>query len=212
MATSTANRLTIQHRSYFDRLAPSWDDGHTPGELACLRDIVADLDIETGSSVLDIGSGTGVLVPFLLEAVGDRGKVIALDFSRGMLEQAKARGFGPWVDFLQADVAAIPLAEDLVDIAICSNTFPHFGDQAGTLREIAMVVRAGGRVVICHTMSRGAINQFHRSVGGVVGADLLPDEVRMGEMVRDASLAITRLEDCSRRYLLIARRLVQTPG
>ena len=240
MATSSAIRLATQHQEYCDQLASSWDREITVEGVECLSNIVKELSIRPGSHVLDIGSGTGILLPLLIEAVADKGKITALDFSQNMLKQAKAKGFQPskgtpsphlplsgegqkkWrptrhlplsvegrVDFVQADVTAIPLSNNLADLAICNNTFPHFNNRAKALEEMARILKDNGRLVICHTMSRDVINYLHQSIGGVVGADLLPDESQMRELIKHVGLTITCLEDRPKRYLVIAKKVIR---
>jgi ubiquinone/menaquinone biosynthesis C-methylase UbiE len=206
MAASSVGKLAMQLQEYFDQLAPTWDKELTPERLKCLGNIVKELGIKPGYYVLDIGSGTGALLPFLIAELGDEGKIFALDFSAEMLGQAQAKNFPPIVGFAQADVLAIPLADNSLDLAICNSVFPHFNDKAKALKEIARVLRDNGRLVICHTMSRAMLNQLHRSVGGVIAHDLLPDESRMRRLIKQAGLKITHFEDSSERYLVIAEK------
>jgi ubiquinone/menaquinone biosynthesis C-methylase UbiE len=196
----------MQLQEYFDQLAPTWDEELTPERLKCLGNIIKELGIKPGYYVLDIGSGTGVLLPFLIAELGDEGKIIALDFSAEMLGQAQAKNFPPMVSFAQADVLAIPLADNSVDLAICNSVFPHFTDKAKALKEIARVLRNNGRVVICHTMSRAMVNQLHQSAGGVIANDLLPPEFRLSGLIKQAGLRITHFEDSPERYLVIAEK------
>jgi ubiquinone/menaquinone biosynthesis C-methylase UbiE len=196
----------MQLQEYFDQLAPIWDEELTPERLKCLGNIVKELGIKPGYYVLDIGSGTGVLLPFLIAELGGEGKIVALDFSAEMLGQAQAKNFPPIVSFAQADVLAIPLADNSVDLAICNSVFPHFTDKAKALKEIARVLRNNGRVVICHTMSRAMVNQLHQSAGGIVVSDLLPDESQLGRLIKQAGLRVTHFEDSPERYLVIAEK------
>jgi ubiquinone/menaquinone biosynthesis C-methylase UbiE len=196
----------MQLQEYFDQLAPTWDEELTHERLKCLGNIVKELDIRPGYYVLDIGSGTGVLLPFLITELGYKGRIVALDFSAEMLVQAQAKNFPPMVGFAQADVLAIPLADNSVDMAICNSVFPHFSDKVRALREIARVLKNNGRLVICHTMSRDMLNRLHQSVGGVVANDLLPDESQLRGLIKQARLKITRFEDNAERYLVIAEK------
>ncbi|GAI23294.1 unnamed protein product, partial [marine sediment metagenome] len=136
----------MQLQEYFDQLAPTWDKELTGERLNCLGSIVKELGIKPGYYVLDIGSGTGVLLPFLIAALGDEGKIIALDFSAEMLVQGKAKSSPPIVDFVQADGMAIPLADDSMDLALCNSVFPHFNDKVKALKKIARVLKNGGRL------------------------------------------------------------------
>jgi ubiquinone/menaquinone biosynthesis C-methylase UbiE len=196
----------MQLQEYFDQLAPTWDKELTRERLKCLGNIVKELGIKPGYYVLDIGSGTGVLLPFLIAELGDEGKIVALDFSAEMLGQAQAKNFPPIVAFAQADVLAIPLADNSVDLAICNSVFPHFNDKVKALKEIARVLRNNGRLVICHTMSREMINQLHQSTGGAVANDLLPPEFQLRGLIKQAGLKITHFEDSRERYLVIAEK------
>ena len=206
MAASPAGRLAMQLQEYFDQLAPTWDKELTRDRLKCLGNIVKELGIKPGYYVLDIGSGTGVLLPFLITELGGEGRIVALDFSAEMLVQAQAKNFPPMVVFAQADVLAIPLADNSVDMAICNSAFPHFGDKVKALKEIARALKNNGRMVICHTMSREMLNRLHQSVGGIVANDLLPDEFQLRALTKQAELKITRFEDNPERYLVIAEK------
>ena len=196
----------MQLQEYFDQLAPTWDKELSGERLNCLSNIVQELGIKPGYHVLDIGSGTGVLLHFLITELGGEGKIVALDFSAEMLCQAKAKNFQPIVDFAQADISAIPLADDSVDLAMCNSAFPHFDDKASALKEITRVLRNNGRLVICHTMGRNMINQLHQSIGGAVANDLLPDEFQLRELINKAGLKVTHFEDSPKRYLVIAEK------
>jgi ubiquinone/menaquinone biosynthesis C-methylase UbiE len=196
----------MQLQEYFDQLAPTWDKELTPERLKCLGNIVKELGIKPGYYVLDIGSGTGALLPFLIAEVGHEGIIVALDFSAEMLVQAQAKNFPPMVGLAQADVNAIPLPNNSVDMAICNSAFPHFSDKVRALKEIARVLRNHGRLVICHTMSREMLNRLHQSIGGIIASDLLPDESQLRGLIEQAGLKITHFEDGPQRYLVIAEK------
>ena len=196
----------MQLQEYFDQLAPTWDKELTPDRLKCLREIVQELGVKPGDHVLDIGSGTGVLVPFLIAELGTEGKIVAVDFSMEMLVQAQAKDFPRIVGFAQADVLAIPMADDSVDLAMCNSALPHFSDKEKALKEIARVLRTNGRLVICHTMNREMLNRLHQSIGGAVANDLLPDEFHLRRLIKQAGLRITQFEDGPERYLVIAEK------
>jgi len=206
MAASSVDRLAVQLQEYFDQLAPAWDKELTPERLQCLGTIIRELGIKPGDHVLDIGSGTGVLVPFLTAELGTEGKVIALDISMEMLVQAQAKDFTAVVGFVQADIVAIPLADESMHLAMCNSALPHFGDKGKALKEMARVLRTNGRLVICHTMSREALNRLHESIGGMVANDLLPDESQIRRLIEQARLKITHFEDGPERYLVIAEK------
>jgi len=196
----------MQLQEYFDQLAPTWDNELTLERLQRLGDIVKELGIKPEYYVLDIGSGTGVLLPFLIAELGEEGKIVAMDFAAEMLVRAQAKNFPSIVGLAQADVLAIPMADSSVDLAICNSALPHFDDKVKALKEIARVLKNNGRLVICHTMSREALNQLHQSIGGAVANDLLPDEFQVRGLIKQAGLEATRFEDSPERYLVIAEK------
>jgi len=196
----------MELREYFDELAPTWDELVTEESRGRIAGIVRQLDIGPGCSVLDVGSGTGVLLSFLIAEMGSQGRIIATDISGRMLAQAKCKNSGSIVDFAQADAMAIPLADRSVDMVICNSVFPHFSDKVRALEEMARVLKNSGSLVICHTMSRAMINELHQSIGGMVGDHLLPAEPQLREQARQAGLTINRYEDRAERYLVIAEK------
>lgn len=194
----------MNHREFFDRAAVEWDTLEVEETHTRLREIMAELSIEPGSAVLDVGSGTGVLMPLLLEATDGEGQIVALDFSGEMLSRAQAKGHP--VAYVQGDAQRLPFPAETFDWVICNAVFPHFPDKRRALGETSRVLREGGRLVICHTASRQAINEFHRSVGGVVAHDTIPDEKAMQQMLREVGLGEVKVRDEPDRYLALGQR------
>jgi len=173
--------------------------------MAKLRQMAQRLNITPGSTVLDVGSGTGVFLPFLLNRIGGRGQLIALDFAEEMLKGAWAKGLRRDIDYLQADVTNIPLLEEVSDVVVCYSTFPHFRDKPRALAEINRVTKGGGRLFICHTSNRATINQLHSSIPAVKN-DIIPDEPEMQFMLLMAGFVDVKIDDNSESYLVRARK------
>jgi len=191
-------------RDFFDERAATWDEGRPPESIPRVRDIVAGLNIASGSRVLDVGCGTGVLVPILEPMVGASGLLVELDVSREMLERAKAKAAASPCLCAQADAMDLPFAVECFDWILCYSVFPHFLDQRRGAMQLAQSLRPGGRLVVCHSQSREAINELHRSVGDVVGGHILPPENEMRALFRELGFEVTRIEDVPDRYVLVA--------
>jgi ubiquinone/menaquinone biosynthesis C-methylase UbiE len=192
-------------RAFFNQRAAVWDETAVERDEAKLALMAARLKIECGDMVLDVGSGTGVFLPFLLSKVGSDGRIFALDIAERMLQKARAKGFGGNIVYLNADVANLPLADEVFDSAVCYSSFPHFPDKMRALMEINRVTKAGGYLFICHTSSRESINEVHNGIHEVVN-DLIPDEEEMRAMLSEAGFGDIRIEDNTEDYLCQARK------
>ena len=193
----------MNKREFFDSLAPAWDRDAQEGEADSkirYRELLEALSLKRADRVLDVGSGTGVLIPYLVEAVGAGGEIIALDFSLAMLHTAKTKYPAGRVRFLQADAHYLCLREETVDAVVCFSTFPHFDDQANVLGEFRRVLKPGGHLNIVHFMSREEINAFHARVDGPVRKDALPDHDDMALLLKQAGFQDISIEDRSSFY------------
>jgi trans-aconitate 2-methyltransferase len=109
--------------------------------------VIDRLELAGDETVLDAGCGSGRVTEVLLERL-PAGRVIALDGSRSMLEHARTRleRFGERVRFVLADLGApLPLDEP-VDAILSTATFHWIPDHDALFRNLASVVRPGGRL------------------------------------------------------------------
>jgi len=114
------------------------------------NDAVARLVLRGEETVLDAGCGTGQVTATLLERL-PRGRVVALDASRRMLDAARERlGADARVRFVEADLALplpLPLAEP-VDAIVSTSTFHWVRDHDALFANLAAVLRPGGQLVV----------------------------------------------------------------
>ena len=192
-------------RTFFNRQAGVWDDEFCEQDCSKLGGMVSRLHIRLGDKVLDIGSGTGIFLPFLKGMVGDSGQIVALDYAEEMLKKAAAKRLGSNVSYVQADVTWLPFASCTFDSIVCYSCFPHFGDKAQALAEMGRVVRPGGWLYVCHTSSRLQINEFHRRIESVK-QDCLPESDVMRRIVIAAGFATVSIDDGTDSYLLAAHK------
>jgi trans-aconitate 2-methyltransferase len=112
-------------------------------------DVLARLPLDGDETVLDAGCGSGRVTELLLERL-PRGQVIALDGSPSMIDAARARlaGHDDRVTFLLADLARpLPMARASTDAILSTATFHWVPDHDGLFRNLAAVLRPGGRLV-----------------------------------------------------------------
>ena len=98
-------------------------------------------------AILELGCGTGKNTEFLV-TIGQQ--VHAVDFSQGMLAQARAKRFGPTVTFSEADITQPwPCADQSLDLITCSLVLEHIADLAFVFGEAARVLLPSGHLFVC---------------------------------------------------------------
>jgi len=192
-------------RAYFNQRAAIWDETASEQDTTKLKRMAGRLNIKPGSTVLDVGTGTGVFIPFLLSKIGRNGQIVAFDFAEEMLRKAQAKSCNRNIDYLHADVTNIPLGDEIFDIVICYSSFPHLQNKPRALAEMNRVIKTGGKLFICHTSSRTRINEIHRQIPAVEN-DLIPDKGEMQIMLSMAGFTGIEIDDNSESYLCSARK------
>ena len=83
---------SVARKAYFNEAAKDWDEKYYTSELvAHLEMLVPKFGLKPGQSVLDAGTGTGVLIPFLLKAIGPSGSITAIDYAENMIERFRTK-------------------------------------------------------------------------------------------------------------------------
>jgi demethylmenaquinone methyltransferase/2-methoxy-6-polyprenyl-1,4-benzoquinol methylase len=118
-----------------------------------------------GQSVLDCATGTGDLALTFKHKVGATGRVVGTDFCAEMLAPApaKAAAKGLEVEWAVADAMHLPYDDNTFDVASISFGIRNVDDPVVCLREMARVVRPGGRVVVVEFgQPRGLFGALYR--------------------------------------------------
>jgi arsenite methyltransferase len=114
--------------------------------------ILLALSIESGSHVLDVGSGPGHQAYELAAVVGAGGKVAGVDSAASALDIAKRRCSAfPNVTFDLGEASKLPFPEATFDAAMSSQTFEYLEDVPAALTEMHRVLKPGGRALIHDT-------------------------------------------------------------
>lgn len=169
----------------FDTLVPRYDllnhlmsGGH---DLLWRRRTAASLPAGC-RCVLDLGTGTGDLAITVLQRTD--AAVIGLDLSMPMLELATTKvrklGVSDRISMAQGDVLALPFANDRFDATTIAFGLRNVADRSAALREMARVVRPGGKVLVLEmtlprrTLARSFFRLYLRSVIPTMGRLLSP--------------------------------------
>lgn len=201
-------------RAMFDRIAPIYDAMNrvfTMGLDGRWRRLAAASAVRPGDRVLDAACGTGDLAIAAREAGGD---VTGLDFSERMLERARRKSEA--IEWILGDVLALPFDDSTFDAATIGFGIRNVEDLDAGLRELARVVRPGGRLAVLEiTRPRGALRPFFKLwfdvliplagklLPGGVAFSYLPASVRRFPGPNELTDALRRagFEDVSYRLL-----------
>jgi demethylmenaquinone methyltransferase/2-methoxy-6-polyprenyl-1,4-benzoquinol methylase len=224
-----------QVQAMFDRIAGGYDTLNsvmTAGLHHSWRRRAVELaEVGPGSRALDVATGTGDLAFALAEAIGPdgNGSVVGADFSEQMLTIARDKAangaVGPAtapVRFEQGNALLLPHASDEFDAATVGFGVRNFSDLDQGLRELARVVRPGGRIVILEmtTPQKPPLSTFFklwfnrvvpvlgRVAGDSAAYSYLPNSVRRfpGPEELAARMAAAGLGDI--RYVLTAGGII----
>ena len=193
-------------RRAFDALAPRWD-AMKPDEAvaAGVERGLALLGELSGLSVVDLGCGTGRLEEVLLPRLG-AGRVVAVDFSPAMIEQASRRVPDPRVTWLCRDVLDTGIPAASADVVLCFDAFPHFHSRAALLAETARWLKPGGAFLVWHDVGREHLERVHRRAGPAMERDLLQPVPALAELAAAAGFRVERADEDETSYTLLARR------
>ena len=182
-------------REAFDEWAREGRDrGMAERHWHTAKEALARLPVETGDTVLDLGTGSGYALRALRER--EMGRGYGVDASPEMLDNARGYTDDPAIAYLQADFETLPFATNAVDHAFSMEAI-YYADVPAALRELRRVIRPGGTLFLAvdyyaenpHTtdwdefidvplarLSRGEYREALREAGFHVAAqDNVPD-------------------------------------
>ncbi|MEU6707316.1 class I SAM-dependent methyltransferase [Streptomyces wuyuanensis] len=189
-------------QEFFGARAADWDV-RFPDDGPAFATGVDALDLRPGDAVLDAGCGTGRALPLLRRAVGPAGTVVGADLTLEMLQTAARAGRDREAALLQADASRLPLRTASMDAVFASGLIAHLPNPADDLRELARVVRPGGRLALFHPIGRAAlaVRQKRRPT-----PDDLRAEPNLGPLLAASGWRLVSYADEEARFLALAAR------
>lgn len=112
--------------------------------------MLASGDVRRGDACVDIGSGTGTMTRRLARLAGPDAQVLGVEPNAALRRIAEERSVaeGIEVEFRTGLVTELPLPDDSIDVVWCERVLQHVPDPDAALREVARVLRPGGRALL----------------------------------------------------------------
>ena len=160
-------------------------------------------ELHEGERVLDLGSGGGIDVLLSARRVGPAGRAFGLDMTDEMLALAQRNAAEAGianVEWLKGHIEAIPLPAGSIDVVISNCVVNLAADKAAVFREIARVLRPGGRIGISDIVADDTLTAAQRaergSYAGCIAGALSFSEYRAGlEAVGLTGVSLTITND-----------------
>ncbi|GGZ90160.1 methyltransferase [Streptomyces subrutilus] len=189
-------------QEFFGPRAADWDRKF-PGDGPSFTAAVAESGLRPGDRVLDAGCGTGRALPALRAAVGPGGAVLGADLTPQMLAAAQRAGRAADGALLLADVARLPLRDGALDAVFAAGLIAHLPDPGANLRELARVVRPGGRLALFHPIGRAALAARH---GRELTSQDLRAEHNLRPLLAGSGWDLVSYADEDARFLVLSVR------
>jgi SAM-dependent methyltransferase len=179
---------------HFNRWAATYD--RTPGQFLFRRihRAVVDAVCAGGSAphrIVDVGCGTGRLLETLLARLPDA-ELVGIDPAEGMIAVARTRfATEPRIRLEVAPADRMPLDDGSADVVTTTLSFHHWDRHEASLREVARVLRPGGRLVLADILGIGLAGRLIRPMGRRHGAGYR-DTDELTRLLRDAGFSAWR--------------------
>ena len=198
----------MSRKVYFSEAAETWDQQfYTPKLAAFLEQLVSRFGLKPGYAVLDVGTGTGVLIPFLLGVIGPTGSVTAIDFAERMVLLCKSKySHLKNVTVRLHDVEQEKLPPASFDAVTCFGVFPHLEKKEKALHNLNRTLKPNGLLIIAHALSSQEVNAHHNKVSRLVANDALPEDSEMRRLLNSTGFTEIYVEDEPGCYLCLSRK------
>ena len=203
-------KINLKKKDFFNEKAEIWDE-ITVHDLEKVQYITEMLNIQGDDKILDVGTGTGIMIPFY-ERYLVNGGVVAVDYSEKMIEVARSKypeKEHPTISYLVSDVYDLKYDADF-DLVVCYSCFPHFADKPLALKILSRALKEGGRMAVAHSDSAKKINRVHMNGGVEIGNDLLPRMELLKQMMKESGLEVTFERNDENYFICIARKPSKT--
>jgi SAM-dependent methyltransferase len=193
-------RINRIQRNLFDKLYQLFEPPLPEGVPERLEKIVAHGKITVGDTVLDVGTGTGILIPIIMKYKPRR--IHACDLSETMIEQLNKNY--PHVETIVGDVRDLRLPDSSIDVVFINACYPNIVDKAGAFSNISRMMKAEGRIVISHPLGKAFILSLIDAIPFPL--DEFPEELEADALLKPFGFEIETFIDEPKLYILVVTK------
>lgn len=191
------------NRQFFNGLAATWDSLPGPSDANETAARFVERALEPGHSrILDVGCGTGILLPSLAARWVSRPVIIELDIALEMLLQNRRKFGGAVASCVCASALAPPFPDGCFDAVLCFGVLPHLGGCQDALGRLLHRVRPGGVIAVGHLMDSATLNSFHAGLDRPVNRDVLPPADALADVLRGLGVRTVHAEESPGWYFV----------
>jgi SAM-dependent methyltransferase len=193
-------KVNQRQQDRFGQLIHVFDPPLPEGVPERLQKIVASAGIAEGHMVLDVGAGTGILVP-LIQAYRPA-KIFACDLSPVMLAHLKKQY--PHVETIASDVRELDLPDGSLNVVFLNACYSNIIDKPRSFQNISRMMKSGGRMVISHPMGKSFIDSLKKT--SPFPLDDFPEEREARILFRPYQFHVHTMVDEENLYILVATK------
>lgn len=198
LTTEQVEEVNRLQQRYFNENVDLFEPPLPRGVTGRLRATIQASGLRRGETVLDVGTGTGILIPYILKCRPS--EIHACDLAENMLQRVKEKF--PRVITHLCDVKDLPMPSDSLDVAFINACFSNIMDKSKSLDNLYRLLRRKGRLIVSHPLGRDFIIELKKHTP--LHLDLLPDEAGARGLFERHGFEIVSFRDEPLFYIFVA--------
>ncbi|MCI1946553.1 class I SAM-dependent DNA methyltransferase [Clostridium luticellarii] len=196
----------MEDREFFNAIAEVWDD------MCChpkekVNHVIESIDLAEGERILDVGSGTGVLIPYLEQKIGKSGSITAIDVAKNMIKVSQRKNKYPNLDFQVVDFFKHESKENY-DCIVAYSCYPHLKDKKKFFEKSYDMLNSQGKLVIAHIEGKDKINSRHGEIEDRINSNLLVDIDKLVEFAERRGFYPLYTQDDNEFYIYVGKKVL----